>query len=82
MGYSANFLWGFPDDSKESIGYEFANAKTEQYQKKMWEALLQKIKDEQREQILNEETAKDLPVCECDKGNHEWNPNCPIHREY
>lgn len=44
MKYTANFLWGFEDDSIEAIGYEFANAKTEEYQKECWLALIEKIK--------------------------------------
>ena len=44
MEYRANFLWGFDDNSIESLGYEFANAKTEEYQKECWEALKQAIK--------------------------------------
>lgn len=43
--YTANFLWGFPDDSIEAIGYEFANAKTEEYQKECWEELVKRIKE-------------------------------------
>lgn len=43
-GYSANFLWGFDDDSIEYLGYEFANAKTEAYQKEVWTELVEKIK--------------------------------------
>lgn len=42
--YSANFLWGFEDNSIEALGYEFANAKTEEYQKECWKALVEKIK--------------------------------------
>lgn len=38
--YSADFLFGFADDSIESLGYEFANAKTEAYQKECWEQLV------------------------------------------
>ena len=45
MNYSANFLCGFPDDSIESLGYEFANAKTEAYQKECWDALMKKIRE-------------------------------------
>ena len=44
MEYNANFLWGHDDNSIESLGYEFANAKTEEYQKECWEALKQAIK--------------------------------------
>lgn len=43
--YNANFLWGFGDDSIEALGYEFANAKTENYQKACWGDLIQKIKE-------------------------------------
>lgn len=44
MEYNANFLWGHDDNSVESLGYEFANAKTEEYQKECWEALKQALK--------------------------------------
>lgn len=43
--YNANFLWGFPDNSIEAIGYEFANAKTEGYQKECWDELIRKVKE-------------------------------------
>lgn len=42
--YRANFLFGFDDESIESLGYEFANGKTEEYLKECWDALLDKIK--------------------------------------
>ena len=44
--YKANFLWGNPDDSIEAMGYEFANAKTEAYQKECWDELLRRIKQQ------------------------------------
>ena len=44
--YKANFLWGFNDDSIESIGYEFANAKTEEYQKECWNELLMRVRQD------------------------------------
>lgn len=47
--YSANFLWGFADGSIEALGYEFANAKTEEYQKECWSALLETIKQSVRD---------------------------------
>lgn len=42
--YRANFLWGFPEESIEALGYEFANGKTEEYLKECWAALIDKIK--------------------------------------
>ena len=50
-GYKANFLWGFEDSSLESIGYEFCNAKTEEYCRMQWGFLKEKIEE------INEETA-------------------------
>lgn len=47
--YSANFLWGFSDGSIEALGYEFANAKTEEYQKECWSALVEAIKQSVRD---------------------------------
>jgi hypothetical protein len=41
--YNADFLWGFDDDSIEALGYEFANAKTEEYQKECWNDLIKTI---------------------------------------
>lgn len=41
--YQANFLWGFEDGSLESIGYEFCNAKTEEYCRMQWRFLKEKI---------------------------------------
>jgi len=44
MKYRANFLWGYGDDSIESLGYEFANAVTEEYQEACWKELKKSIK--------------------------------------
>lgn len=44
-GYRANFLWGFEDNTIESIGYEFANGKTEAYIKECWDELVKRIKE-------------------------------------
>jgi len=46
--YSANFLWGYDDNSIESLGYEFANAKTEEYQKEIWEEILKALSTKAR----------------------------------
>lgn len=43
--YRANFLFGFDDDSIESLGYELANGKTEAYLKEVWQELVDKIKN-------------------------------------
>jgi hypothetical protein len=43
--YRANFLYPFEDDSVEEAGYEFANGKTEEYQKLWWDILVLRIKD-------------------------------------
>jgi len=42
----ANFLWPAEDGSIEAAGYEFANAKTEAYQKQWWGILLATAKEE------------------------------------
>lgn len=44
--YKANFLWGFEDGTVEVLGYEFANAKTEEYRKACWDELVKKLKGE------------------------------------
>ena len=43
--YKANFLWPAEKGSVEEAGYEFANAKTENYRKKWWMILLVKIQE-------------------------------------
>ena len=42
----ANFLWPTEDGSVEAAGYEFANAKTEAYQKLWWSILLDTAKEQ------------------------------------
>ena len=41
--YKAEFLWPNKPGSIEQAGYEFANAKTEQYQRDWWEILKERI---------------------------------------
>lgn len=40
----ADFLWPCEDDSIEEAGYEFANARTEQYRKLWWNILIERIR--------------------------------------
>jgi hypothetical protein len=42
--HRAEFLWPADDGSIEAIGYEFANAKTEEYRHEMWNTLLAALK--------------------------------------
>ena len=44
----ANFLWPHEEDSIEEAGYEFANAKTEAYQKYWWGELKERIRNNGR----------------------------------
>lgn len=53
--YSANFLWGHDDDSIETLGYEFANAKTEEYQRECWQQLIDKLKNLSSPQEVTDE---------------------------
>lgn len=41
--YNANFLWPHEEGSIDEAGYEFANAKTEAYQRQWWITLLFRI---------------------------------------
>jgi hypothetical protein len=43
--YKADFLWPGDKDSIEEAGYEFANARTEGYQKLWWDILIRRIKE-------------------------------------
>ena len=43
--YCADFLFPHEKGSVEEAGYEFANAKTEGYQRQWWEILLWRIAD-------------------------------------
>jgi hypothetical protein len=66
MEYSANFLFGFDDNSIESIGYEFANAKTEEYQKECWEAIKQYFNQEKEKYIhMENQVVELLSVSRC-----------------
>jgi hypothetical protein len=38
--YKGDFLWPHEDGSIEEAGYEFLNARTEEFRKKWWEILL------------------------------------------
>lgn len=59
--YKANFLFGFEDNSVEALGYEFANAKTEEYQKECWSDLVEKIKQKDSDELsFDKESAKGL----------------------
>lgn len=51
-GYRANFLWPPEDDSIEQIGYEFANGKTDEYQKQSWELLVNAIREKAKSDII------------------------------
>lgn len=41
--YRAPFLWPHDDGSIEALGYEFANANTEECQRQCWDELVKKI---------------------------------------
>jgi len=41
--YKANFLWPYEEDSIEALGYEFANVRTEEYQKECWKGITDNI---------------------------------------
>ncbi len=42
--FKANFLWPHEDGSIEQLGYEFANAKTEEYRKEIWSEIVKRTK--------------------------------------
>lgn len=44
--YYANFLWPYEEGSIDEAGYEFANARTEEYQRRWWITLLFRITQE------------------------------------
>jgi len=41
--YRADFLWPHDDGSVEEAGYEFANARTEDYRCEWWNILIERI---------------------------------------
>lgn len=47
--YKAEFLWNDNPDSIEALGYEFANAKSEEYREKIWHELINRIRSEGKE---------------------------------
>lgn len=40
--YRADFLWKHEEGSVEEAGYEFANARTEEYRQQWWKILLKR----------------------------------------
>lgn len=44
----ADFLWPHEDGSLEALGYEFANAKTEEYRREVWRALVAALAGEEK----------------------------------
>lgn len=45
--YKADFLWPHEEGSVEQAGYEFANAKTEEYREQWWKILLERVAQRQ-----------------------------------
>jgi hypothetical protein len=43
--YRADFLWAHAEGSVEEAGYEFANARTEEYRQQWWTILLDRASD-------------------------------------
>jgi len=41
--YKADFLWPHEKGSVEEAGYEFANARTEEYRQQWWDILIERI---------------------------------------
>lgn len=41
--YKANFLWPHEDGSLEQLGYEFANANTEEYREEVWKEIIARL---------------------------------------
>jgi len=57
--YQANFLWPHDDGSIEQAGYEFANAKTQEYQRQWWGELMARLENlTQRNEVLEEAAQK------------------------
>lgn len=52
--YRANFLWPHKDGSAEEAAYEFANAETEEYRKKWWEILKDRMKPQPQPEARRE----------------------------
>jgi len=42
--YRANFLWPHDDNSIEEAGYEFVNARDEEYRRSWWRILVNRIR--------------------------------------
>ena len=58
--YKASFLWPHEDGSIESLGYEFVNAKTEEFRMHMWDALCKAMFEKGREAEINKQLADDV----------------------
>ena len=56
--YRAEFLWPHEEGSIEALGYEFANAKTEGYRQKIWDALLDSLPHAKRIAALEAEVGR------------------------
>jgi hypothetical protein len=66
-GYSAEFLWPNKKGSIEEAGYEFANAKTEDYRHEWWRILVKRIADRTLERALEKVTT--CAVAKLDRDN-------------
>ena len=69
--YKAEFLWNDKPDSIEALGYEFANAKTEEYRKQVWNELVKRIKSEGKE-IPDEKSNCIKPAVMCSLPTDEF----------
>ena len=58
--YNASFLWPYEEGSLEELGYQFANAITENYQKQVWNEIINKFQNKGNNQDKNFETC---PIC-------------------
>jgi len=77
--YKADFLWPYDDDSIESLGYNFANCKTEEMRKEYWKEILNRINKEAKEvPVTNDEAIKLLKEWEKHSVNAGVNNGKPL----
>jgi len=61
--YKANFLWNAKPGSIDELGYEFANAKSEEYRKEVWDKIVnfknKQISEQQDKSELDPYSPKD-----------------------
>lgn len=80
-GYRANFLWPHGDDSVNEAGYEFANARTEEYRKQWWEILLSRAAQPKAEVGWGDDLMEAIRQGIYALANADKHAPCPMYKD-